>query len=114
MIASPVRRFTRLSAPAKPGLLAASLPLMADGGRAAAIVDLTGDLEEAIDRNITVHGVLLQSGRDVLERLRAHVERGTLRPTIDQVNTLAEAARAHERVLAGSGQGKAVLTVGDA
>src|SRR6266576_4244684 len=87
------------------GLLAASPPLMADGGRAAAIVDLTGDLDEALDRNITVHGVLLRPGRELLESRGRLVERGVLwRP-------LAEAARALRRVQSGSGQGKVVLSV---
>jgi len=94
------------------GLLAASLPLMAEGGRAAAIVDLSGDLDETLDRNITVHGVLLRPGRELLESLRALVERGVLRPTIDEVLPLTEAARALRRVESGSGQGKVVLTAG--
>ena len=93
------------------GLLAASLPLMADRGRAAAIVDLTGDLDEALDRNITVHGVLLRPGRELLESLGRLVERGVLRPTLDEVVPLAEAARALRRVQSGSGQGKVVLSV---
>jgi len=93
------------------GLLAASLPLMADGGRAAAIVDLTGDLDEALDRNITVHGVLLRPGRELLESLGRLVERGVLWPTLDEVLPLAEAARALRRVQSGSGQGKVVLSV---
>jgi NADPH2:quinone reductase len=93
------------------GLLAASLPLMADGGRAAAIVDLTDDLDEALDRNITVHGVLLRPGRELLESLGRLVERGVLRPTLDEVVPLAEAGRALRRVQSGSGHGKVVLSV---
>jgi NADPH2:quinone reductase len=93
------------------GLLAASLPLMAEGGRAAAIVDLAGDLDEALDRNITVHGVLLRPGRELLGSLGRLVERGVLRPTLDEVLPLTEAARALRRVASGSGRGKVVLRV---
>jgi NADPH2:quinone reductase len=93
------------------GLLAASLPLMAEGGRAASITDLSGDLDEALDRNITVHGVLLRPGQQRLESLRRLVDRGVLRPVLDEVLPLTEAVRALRRVESGSGQGKVVLRV---
>jgi NADPH2:quinone reductase len=60
--------------------LAASLSVLASGGRAASIVDLAGDLEPAIDANITVHGVLVRPGRAVLDSLAALAEAGVLRP----------------------------------
>ena len=44
------------------GLLEPSLPHVRVGGHAATIVDLSGDLELAIDRNIDLHGVLLRVG----------------------------------------------------
>jgi NADPH:quinone reductase len=90
--------------------LAASLDVMAEGGRAAGIVDLAGDLEEAIDRNIAIHGLLVRPGRDALAALRAEVDAGHVRPVLDEVLDLKEAPRAHERVETGSGQGKLVLT----
>ncbi len=93
------------------GRLAASLDIMAEGGRAGSIVELAGNLEPAVDRNITLHGVLVRPGRSGLSRLAALAEAGTVRPVLDGVLGLGEAARAHERVETGSGQGKLVLTV---
>jgi NADPH2:quinone reductase len=93
------------------GCLAASLELMAESGRAGSIVDLAGDLDEALDRNLTLHGLLVRPGVDALAQLGELVEAGVLRPEIDEVLPLEQAARAHERVESGSGQGKLVLSV---
>jgi NADPH2:quinone reductase len=93
------------------GCLTASLELMAEGGRAGSIVELAGDLDEALDRNLTLHGVLMRPGVDVLARLGELVEAGAIRPEIDEILPLEQAARAHERVESGSGQGKLVLSV---
>ena len=92
------------------GTLAASLPVVREGGRAGSIVELAGDLE-AVDRNITVHGVLVRPSRQVLEVLAAAVAGGSLRPVVDQVLELTDAAVAHRRVESGHGQGKVVLRV---
>lgn len=94
------------------GTLAASLPVLREGGRAGSIVELAGDLELAIDRNIALHGVLVRPGRAVLDALAAEVGAGRLRPVVDQVLDLADAATAHRRVETGRGQGKVVLRVG--
>ncbi len=91
------------------GLLSASLPIITEGGRAASIVDIVGDLEDAIDRNVTLHGVLVRPGREVLDALAALVEAGRVRPIVDQVLKLEQARLAHERLETGSGQGKLVL-----
>jgi NADPH2:quinone reductase len=93
------------------GNLAASLPVVREGGRAGSIVELAGDLELAVDRNITLHGVLVRPSQRVLGALAAAVAEGWLRPVVDQVLDLAEAAVAHRRVESGRGQGKVVLRV---
>jgi NADPH:quinone reductase len=93
------------------GTLAASLPMVREGGRAASIVALAGDLEPAVDRNITLEGVLVRPSRAVLGVLAAAVAGGSLRPVVDQVLDLADAAVAHRRVESGRGQGKVVLRV---
>ena len=93
------------------GNLAASLPVVREGGRAGSIVELAGDLELAVDRNITLHGVLVRPSRRVLGALAAAVAEGRLRPVVDQVLDLADAAVAHRRVESGRGQGKVVLQV---
>jgi NADPH:quinone reductase-like Zn-dependent oxidoreductase len=94
------------------GNLLPSLRYVVEGGRAATIVDLAGDFDEAIDRNITIHGVLLRPGREVLDRLSAAVEAG-LRPTVRQVFPLADAPAAHRRLEAGGVAGKIVLSIVD-
>jgi NADPH:quinone reductase-like Zn-dependent oxidoreductase len=91
--------------------LAASLPFMAEGGRAGTIVDLTGDFEEAIDRNVTLHGVLVRPGRSVLRRLADLVHDGRLVPVIDEALSFDDRERAHRRIESGSGQGKLVFSV---
>lgn len=91
--------------------LAASLPFLADGSRAGSIVELTGDYEEAVDRNMTLHGVLVRPGRDSLQALGKEVANGVLRPHISDVVPLEECRRAHERLETGSGRGKIVLAV---
>jgi NADPH:quinone reductase len=93
------------------GTLAASLPVVREGGRAGSIVELAGDLELAVDRNITLHGVLVQPSREVLDALAAAVEARRMRPVVDQLLELADARAAHERVETGRGQGKVVLRV---
>jgi len=93
------------------GTLAASLPVVREGGRAGSIVELAGDLEPAVDRNITLHGVLVRPSRAVLGVLAAAVADGSLRPVVDQVLDLADAAAAHRRVESRHGQGKVVLRV---
>jgi NADPH:quinone reductase len=93
--------------------LAASLNVIAEGGRAGWIVELAGDLEEAGDRNVTLHGVLVRPGRDALSTLGELAEAGTVRPVLDEVLELEQAQRAHRRVETGSGQGKVVLTIGN-
>jgi NADPH:quinone reductase-like Zn-dependent oxidoreductase len=95
------------------GTLAASLNGIGEGGRAGWIVELAGDLEEAGDRNVTLHGVLVRPGRDALSTLGELAEAGTVRPVLDEVLELEQAQRAHRRVETGSGQGKVVLTIGN-
>jgi NADPH:quinone reductase-like Zn-dependent oxidoreductase len=93
------------------GTLAASLPVVREGGRAGSIVELAGDLEPALDRNLTLHGLLVRPSRQVLDVLAAAVADGSLQPVIDQVLDLADAAEAHRRVESRRGQGKVVLRV---
>ncbi len=92
------------------GLLESSLPHVRVGGHAATIVDLSGDLDLAIDRNLDLHGVLLRVGREHLEALAAEVAAG-LRPTVVATYPLAQVADAHRRLEAGGVGGKLVVTL---
>ena len=92
------------------GLLRSSLPWIREGGQGASIVDLAGDFEDAIDRNITLHGVLLSPSGQALRTLASAVQAG-LRPEIAATYDLADAASAHVRLEAGAVGGRIVLTV---
>lgn len=91
--------------------LAQSLPALRPYGRAASIVGLAGDLDLVLDLNITLHGVLVRPERTRLVALSQLISAGSLRPIIDQILPLEEAARAHRRLETHHGQGKIVLAV---
>ncbi|HEX6499258.1 MAG TPA: NADP-dependent oxidoreductase [Micromonosporaceae bacterium] len=78
------------------------------GGQLATIVDLAGDFDVAIDRNLTIHGVLLAPDRQLLDDLSAAVEAG-VRPIVRGSYPLAEASVAHERMEAGGVGGKLAI-----
>jgi NADPH2:quinone reductase len=92
-------------------LISRSLEVMRPYGRAASIATVEGDLELLIDRNITLHGVLVRPDRARLEKLREMLDAGIIHALIDEVLPLEEAARAHARLETGHGQGKVVLRV---
>ena len=82
---------------------------MREGGSVASIVELRGDFEEAIDRNLRLHGLLVRPDRDTLDRLGRAVADGALRPIVDDVVEPSSIARAHRRLETGHGRGKVVL-----
>jgi NADPH:quinone reductase-like Zn-dependent oxidoreductase len=94
------------------GCLAASLGVAAEGARLGSIVELAVDLDEVIDRNMTLIGVLVRPGREALDALAEQVRVHGVRPLVDELLPLEDAATAHERVETGSGQGKVVLVLG--
>lgn len=91
--------------------LALSLPAIRPYGRAASIAGLAGDLDLALDLNLTLHGILVRPDQTRLVALDALISRGVLRPIIDLVLPLEEAAQAHRRLETRHGQGKIVLAV---
>jgi NADPH2:quinone reductase len=91
--------------------LAQSLGVIRPYGRVASIVGLKGDLDLLLDLNLTLHGILARPDQRRLETLHALVARGALRPVIDQVLPLEEAAQAHRRLETGHGEGKIILQV---
>jgi NADPH:quinone reductase-like Zn-dependent oxidoreductase len=95
------------------GLLAASLVGVREGGSAGSIVELSGDFEEAIDRNIRLHGVLVRPERETLDRLREAVELGALRPVVDAVVEPDAIVDTHRGIESVHGIGKAVLQMAD-
>lgn len=91
--------------------LARSLPALRPYGRAASIVGFMGDLDLALDLNITLHGILVRPAQARLMELAHMVSTGALRPIIDQVLPLEEAVVAHRRLETHHGHGKIVLVV---
>jgi NADPH2:quinone reductase len=92
------------------GQLVPSLRYVRVGGHAATIVDLAGDLDLAIDRNIDLHGVLMRPGRERLYALSAEVAAG-VRPIVTETYPIERAADAHRRLAAGRVGGKLVITL---
>ncbi|NUR76304.1 MAG: NADP-dependent oxidoreductase [Thermoleophilia bacterium] len=95
------------------GRLAASLVGLREGGSAGSIVELCGDFEEAIDRNLRLHGVLVRPERETLDRLREAAEHGALRPVVDAVVELDAIVQTHRELDDGRGEGKVVLRMAD-
>jgi NADPH2:quinone reductase len=95
------------------GLVAASLAGIREGGSAGSIVELAGDFDEAIDRNLRLHGVLVRPERATLDRLGEAVEQGALRPVVDAVVGLDQIVETHRLLEAGRGIGKVVLRIAD-
>ena len=91
------------------GRLATTQPHVCDGGGLATVVDLDGDFGEAIDRNLSIHGVLLRPDRHLLAGLGRAVEAG-LRAKVRDVFALTDARAAHERLEKGGVGGKLALT----
>jgi NADPH2:quinone reductase len=92
--------------------LSSSLSWIRERGRAATIVELQGDLDLALDRNITLHGVLLdRADRSLFAELCAMIEAGQLTPVVSSVLPLGQVAEAHRLLEAGHVQGKIVLAI---
>ena len=82
-------------------------------GRLATILGAQGDLTPLYQRNQTLYGVLLTRERALLEEMARLIERGQMRPLVDQVLDLSEVGKAHERLDSGHGRGKIVLRVAE-
>jgi NADPH2:quinone reductase len=91
--------------------LAQSFGAIRPYGRAASIAGVRGELDQLLDLNLTFHGILVRPEQTRLAALDLLVSTGALRPIIDQVLPLEEAAQAHRRLESGHGQGKVVLSV---
>src|SRR4051812_28880678 len=67
----------------------------------------------AIDRNLTLHRVLVRPDGARLAELGSLLESGRLTTSIRGTYPLADAAAAHAEVLRGGAPGKTVITVAD-
>jgi len=82
-------------------------------GRFATILGVNGDLTLAYLRNQTLYGVFLLRERARLEELTRLLDRGQIRPLIDQVLPLEQVGKAHERLDTRHGRGKVILQVAE-
>ena len=88
------------------------LPLVRERGRAVEIAGIEGDVEEVIDLNLELHGVLFNPANpEPLRAVADELAAGRLRPIVSDVLSLEDAAEAHRRIEAGHQQGKLVLEV---
>jgi NADPH:quinone reductase-like Zn-dependent oxidoreductase len=91
-----------------------SVRALARGGRLVTCGATTGpkasvDLRHLFARQLSLHGSYMGTKRELLEASRFLFD-GKLRPVVDEVVPLADAARAHRRLEAAKQFGKIVLT----
>ena len=82
-------------------------------GRLGTILGPKGDLTALYQRNQTLHAMMMSRNRKQLVQLGELIERGQLRPIIDQVLPLEQVGKAHARLDSGHGRGKIVLSVAE-
>jgi NADPH2:quinone reductase len=88
-----------------------SMSVVREQGRMATIASLAGGLDLAIDRNLTLHGVLVRPDKARLGELAALLDSGALRTTIRGEHILEHAEAAHREVMRGGVPGKSVIRV---
>jgi NADPH2:quinone reductase len=92
-------------------LIAKSIQATRVLGRLASIISLRGDLTPGYRLNQTFHGVFLLRERARLDAMTSLIERGQMRPLVDEVLPLDRVAKAHGRLESGHGRGKWMLQV---
>src|SRR5215217_9060441 len=92
-------------------LIAESIQATRVLGRLASIISLQGDLTPGYRLNQTFHGVYLLRERARLDEMTRLIERGQMRPLVEEVLPLEEVGTAHERLDSGHGRGKVVLRI---
>lgn len=94
-------------------LIAKSVQATRSFGRLASIISLQGDLTSAYQLNQTIYGILTTRERKRLDEMTRLIERGQMRPLVDEVLPLRDVGKAHERLESGHGRGKVVLRVAE-
>ena len=90
-----------------------SIPATRPFGQLATIMGAQGDLTPLYVNNQTLHGVLLMRESQRLDEMSLLVERGQMKPLVEEVLDLREVRKAHERLDSGHGRGKLILKVTD-
>ncbi len=91
---------------------AQSWPLLKPGGLLVSIVGAP-DPQAAADHGVRALGIFVHTSGSQLGEIAALLGSGTLRPHLDRVYPLADAAAAHRQVEEGHVRGKVVLRVAD-
>jgi NADPH2:quinone reductase len=89
-----------------------SLPVVAPRGRVASIAALAGDFDQAVDKNVALHGVLVDPSTSELDRLATLITDGSVLPRLGEVVPLADVDRAHRLLSSGDALGRIALDVG--
>ena len=90
-----------------------SIPATKPFGRLATILGAQGDLTPLYVKNQTLHGVLHTRERARLDEMSPLLDRGQIKPLVDEVLDLGQVGEAHERLDSGHGRGKVVLRVSE-
>jgi NADPH2:quinone reductase len=93
--------------------IARAIEILAPFGRAATVTPLHGDFDLAVDKNITLHGVLVRPDGARLRVLADMADRGELHVLLRAQFALGEASQAHRLIETEHGRGKIVLQVRD-
>lgn len=93
------------------GVVERAVSVLEPHGRMVDIVGDPGDAGTAKDKNGELHFMALVRDHEKLDRIRQLVDRGQLRPVVDDVLPLSSIAEAHGRLEAGGIRGKIVLSV---
>ena len=93
--------------------VAKSIDATAKYGRIVTIVNMTGNLNKAYRKNITIESLFLERARYKLDALRNLIERGQIKPHIDSILPLKDVAKGHEKLERGGVRGKIVLRVSE-
>jgi NADPH:quinone reductase len=92
-------------------ILEKSLDVTCFRSRLVTIVNSTGDLNRGKANNISLHYVFIQRSSETMNSLKRMIERGQIKPVIDSVMKLEEAAEAQKKLEEGGVKGKIVLSV---
>jgi NADPH:quinone reductase len=90
--------------------ISALLPALRDRGQLATIATPEVDIDTVVDRNLTLHGVLITDDGDRTRRLAMLLASGELAAYIAHTFPFEQAAQAHRLLDAGNAGGKIVLT----
>ncbi|ALE85282.1 NADPH-quinone reductase [Pseudonocardia sp. HH130629-09] len=89
------------------------LPTLRRGGSLFPVYLAQYDPDEVAARGVVTTAIQVRADGAQMAQLAHLLETGAVRPAIDSVYTLADAARAHARAAQGHMQGKIVLSVAD-